>query len=189
VTVSEYEGSALAAPGEATPSGVHQPLCRHLSNEPSEEVGEAQGVSGRALPELESPSASRGGSNHLDQRGAWFGSHGSAVSAALSLPVSGRGATKASAMVSEIVIADDDRIQITDTLSVPFRWICRLSILAANGTRWNATGWFAAPGLVVTAGHCVYLHNQGGWARAIEVQPMTRRTRRTVPPSSPLTGG
>jgi glutamyl endopeptidase len=42
---------------------------------------------------------------------------------------------------------------------------------AADGTKWIGTGWLVGPRVLVTAGHCVYLHNNGGWARQIEVIP------------------
>src|SRR5262249_50618952 len=38
-------------------------------------------------------------------------------------------------------------------------------------TLWQGTGWLAAPNLVVTAGHCVFMHNQGGWATGVEIRP------------------
>jgi V8-like Glu-specific endopeptidase len=71
----------------------------------------------------------------------------------------------------ELVFADDDRQQVTATREFPWRCLCSLSIVAANGTRWVGTGWLAGPRTVVTAGHCVYLHEHGGWARRVEVYP------------------
>lgn len=94
---------------------------------------------------------------------AWFGTYGTAVTRAL---VSG---AEASRLVPETVIDVDDRIRVTETDKVPFRWLCRLVIVAGNGTRWSGTGWLAGPRLVLTAGHCVYMHNQGGWAQRIQV--------------------
>jgi len=73
-------------------------------------------------------------------------------------------------IVAEAVILQDDRIQVTDTTVFPFRWLCRLEITAATGARWLGTGWFAAPGLIVTAGHCVYIHNHGGWVASVSVR-------------------
>ncbi|MEU9919577.1 trypsin-like peptidase domain-containing protein [Streptomyces sp. NPDC051001] len=122
-----------------------------------------QALRGARLPEMEPANGGR--------RGAWFGSHGTVVSGVIASAGSRGEGAETNTMVRELVIADDDRILVRDTRQVPYRWTCRLDILAANGTRWNATGWFAAPGLVVTAGHCVYLHNQGGWAVAVQVQP------------------
>jgi len=70
----------------------------------------------------------------------------------------------------------DDRQQITNTDTDPFRWVCELTIHAANGTVWAGTGWLAAPNLVVTAGHCVYMQNQGGWATHVEIRPARNGT-------------
>lgn len=71
----------------------------------------------------------------------------------------------------EVVLADDDREQITDTTAFPWRCICHLVITAPDNSRWVGTGWLASPRLVITAGHCVFLYGAGGWARQIEVYP------------------
>jgi V8-like Glu-specific endopeptidase len=74
-------------------------------------------------------------------------------------------------MVSEMVLGGDDRVEVVNVQGTPFRWVCQLLISAANGSSWLGTGWLAAPGLVITAGHCVYMHNQGGWVRQVDVLP------------------
>lgn len=71
--------------------------------------------------------------------------------------------------VPEAVILADNRVQVTDTEADPFRWLCRLEITAGTGARWLGTGWFISPGVIVTAGHCVFIHNHGGWVRSIAV--------------------
>lgn len=71
----------------------------------------------------------------------------------------------------EVVIGTDDRVQITSTTVVPWRWICSLRITAANGAQFIGTGWLVGPRTVMTAGHCVFMHAQGGWAQKIEVVP------------------
>lgn len=58
-----------------------------------------------------------------------------------------------------------------NTNTFPFRAICRLIISASDNTRWYGTGFFIGPRTIITAGHCVYLHEHGGWARSIEVIP------------------
>jgi V8-like Glu-specific endopeptidase len=70
----------------------------------------------------------------------------------------------------EAIIADDN-VLITDTTVFPWRCICHLVITASDSSRWVGTGWLASPRLVVTAGHCVYLHGAGGWAQKVEVYP------------------
>jgi V8-like Glu-specific endopeptidase len=71
----------------------------------------------------------------------------------------------------EVIIGTDDRVQITTTNQVPYRRICHLAIVAQSGKRFLGTGAFIGRNTVVTAGHCVYLHGQGGWAREITVTP------------------
>jgi glutamyl endopeptidase len=71
----------------------------------------------------------------------------------------------------ETIIAGDDRIQIENTYTTPWRWICSLMITSADGSNWVGTGWFAGPRTIITAGHCVFLHKHGGWAAQVEVLP------------------
>ncbi|MDX1615165.1 MAG: serine protease [Candidatus Promineifilaceae bacterium] len=72
----------------------------------------------------------------------------------------------------EVVIGQDDRIQVTDiTRSYPWRCICSLLITAGDGSRWIGTGWLISPRTLITAGHCVYIHGHGGWARRVQVIP------------------
>jgi glutamyl endopeptidase len=71
----------------------------------------------------------------------------------------------------EVIVDIDDRKQIPNTTVYPWRCICALRITARDGSRWSGTGWFAGPYIIITAGHCVYLHDNGGWARQIEVIP------------------
>ena len=73
--------------------------------------------------------------------------------------------------VSEVIIGTDERVRITPTTSFPWRSICALRITAQNGSRWIGTGFLVAPRTVITAGHCVFMHAQGGWAKSIEVVP------------------
>ena len=65
---------------------------------------------------------------------------------------------------------DDRRTRILDTESWPWRMICSLRIDAPGG-RSVGTGWFIGPRTVITAGHCVYTRNMGGWADQITVVP------------------
>lgn len=72
---------------------------------------------------------------------------------------------------AEVIIGTDDRVRVQATTVYPWRAICALRITAANGTRYIGTGWLISPRTVITAGHCVFMHNEGGWARSIEVIP------------------
>lgn len=71
----------------------------------------------------------------------------------------------------EVIIGTDDRVRINPTTAFPWRAICALKITAADGTRWIGTGWFVSARTLITAGHVVYMHDHGGWARSIEVIP------------------
>ncbi len=73
--------------------------------------------------------------------------------------------------VAENVIDEDDRQRITATQDYPWRAICSLLITAANGTGWSGTGWFISPRTIATAGHNLYIHQEGGWAQSITVIP------------------
>lgn len=71
----------------------------------------------------------------------------------------------------EVIIGTDDRVRITQTAQTPWKRICALRIRFPSGATYRGTGFFIGPRAVATAGHCVYLHNQGGWARSIKVIP------------------
>lgn len=71
----------------------------------------------------------------------------------------------------EVVIGIDDRKRVTPTTAQPWRRICHLSIRAANGSSFLGTGFFIGPRTVATAGHCVFLRDNGGWASEIRVTP------------------
>jgi V8-like Glu-specific endopeptidase len=75
------------------------------------------------------------------------------------------------AAVMETIIGVDDRIRIANTTSEPWRWHCALRIHFPSGAQYRGTGFLIGPRAVATAGHCVYMKNQGGWARKIEVSP------------------
>ncbi|MFT3924512.1 MAG: hypothetical protein QM778_18380 [Myxococcales bacterium] len=105
------------------------------------------------------------GASEAPLPGAWFATNGTAISRALSIRPQGV------SMVSEAIFGQDDRQHVPDASAPPYSWLCALVITAGNGTRWFGTGWLAGPRLVVTAGHCVFMPTQGGWAREITVLP------------------
>ena len=76
-------------------------------------------------------------------------------------------------MVLEAVIGNDDRVRVADALtrSTPWRQICALRIRAATGKDYVGTAWFIGPRILASAGHCVFLRNEGGWASSIDVIP------------------
>lgn len=73
--------------------------------------------------------------------------------------------------VLEVILGKDDRIRINKTQDIPWRRLCALRITFPTGAVYRGTGFLIGPRAVATAGHCVYLHSQGGWARKVEVIP------------------
>jgi V8-like Glu-specific endopeptidase len=71
----------------------------------------------------------------------------------------------------EVIIGKDDRVRMQNTKAIPWKRICHLQIEAQNGSRFLGTGALIGPRTVVTAGHCVFLHDAGGWAKSITVSP------------------
>ena len=81
------------------------------------------------------------------------------------------GKTEEDELADEVVIGTDDRRRITNTGSYPWSATVSLRIATRTGKTYIGTGWFIGPRTIMTAGHCVYLHNEGGWARSITVMP------------------
>ena len=46
-------------------------------------------------------------------------------------------------------LRSDDRVEVTNTTAVPWRWICKLIITFPNGARGGCTGWFIGPKAVI----------------------------------------
>lgn len=69
--------------------------------------------------------------------------------------------------VQEVVNGVDDRVPVDPATNNPWSGIVSLNIQAAHGGRYIGTGWLIAPRTVITAGHCVYLHDAGGWPTEI----------------------
>jgi V8-like Glu-specific endopeptidase len=73
--------------------------------------------------------------------------------------------------VREVVLGNDDRVRVPNVGSFPWRAICALRITSRSGQQYVGTGWLISRRTVVTAGHCVFLHDDGGWPREIAVIP------------------
>jgi len=70
----------------------------------------------------------------------------------------------------------DNRVRKTPTTSYPWRTIVKLLITAADGSHWGCSGGMVGSSSghgfhVLTAGHCVYMHDHGGWVGSIKVIP------------------
>ena len=88
-------------------------------------------------------------------------------------PVDAAAASFGETAMLEAVIGNDDRVRVVDNLlrTNPWRQICALRIRSKTGKQYVGTGWFIAPHVVATAGHCVFLQNEGGWPDSIDVLP------------------
>lgn len=73
--------------------------------------------------------------------------------------------------VLEVIIGNDDRVRIKGTTAIPWRYLCALSGVFPDGARYTGTGFFIGSRTLATAGHCVYSHSHGGWARTLTVLP------------------
>ncbi len=71
----------------------------------------------------------------------------------------------------ESICGRDDRARISPATAIPWRMICQLIITRSDGSKVRGTGWFVGPRTVMTAGHCVFGHASGGWAKGIEIIP------------------
>lgn len=76
---------------------------------------------------------------------------------------------------AEVVIGQDDRKRVANTRRSPWRMTASLEITGPDNKLYLGTGWFIGPKTLVTAGHCVYVHNGPDgiheWVRAIRVMP------------------
>ncbi len=71
----------------------------------------------------------------------------------------------------ETVFPPDDRTKVTDTTIYPWTSICKIYITADDDTNWVGSGVIIDEFHVLTAGHNVYLHDHGGWAKEVKVVP------------------
>jgi len=67
-------------------------------------------------------------------------------------------------MVPESVFPPDDRVQITSTTSYPWRTVVKLFMTHPSGQTSGCSGAIIDDFHVLTAGHCVYFHDEDGWA-------------------------
>jgi V8-like Glu-specific endopeptidase len=156
----------------ALDDGAHESVGNvvHVASEPAK--GSSSKGRGARTPEVTIPddrpgaaAAPPNGSDEIMPLDAYWGSFGDPATR-VALRSSGVSET-----VAEVVIGQDDRIQISATNAYPWRAIASLIISPSNGPTMIGTGWMVSPRLLLTAGHCVYLHDEGGWPNQIEVIP------------------
>ena len=69
------------------------------------------------------------------------------------------------------VIGADDRVRISPTTAYPWRAMTKLRMTFPSGRQFICSGAMVAAKYTLTAGHCVFSHDEGGWATSIEVIP------------------
>lgn len=69
------------------------------------------------------------------------------------------------------VIGGDNRTKVSDTTVFPFRAIGFILVTWPNGVTSSATAWLFKSDAIVTAGHCVYDKDRGGWATRVTFYP------------------
>jgi V8-like Glu-specific endopeptidase len=86
-------------------------------------------------------------------------------------PISDAAAASFGQPTLEMIIDNDDRKEVPDATLSPWRKIAALIITSQNGTQYAGTAWFISQRILITAGHCVFLHDAGDFAKTIEVIP------------------
>jgi V8-like Glu-specific endopeptidase len=74
-------------------------------------------------------------------------------------------------MDTSVVLPTDDRIRITPTNSIPWQYIAQILFVYPNTSTKICTGFFIGPFTIVTAGHCVFDPERGGWTTQAFVTP------------------
>lgn len=74
-------------------------------------------------------------------------------------------------VVPKSVFPPDNRMRISPTTPYPWRTICTLVLTFPDGSVGGCSGAIIDGYHVLTAGHCVYSHDHGGWATSVRVVP------------------
>jgi len=63
------------------------------------------------------------------------------------------------------------RSRVTSTTNTPWKWIAHLDVQSARREMYDCTAFFISKRVLITAGHCVFMHDEGGWVKSIRVCP------------------
>jgi glutamyl endopeptidase len=76
-----------------------------------------------------------------------------------------------SAIRAKVVFGSEDRVRLSPA-DEPFRHICYLEYVTADGSSMRGSGWLVGPSTVITAGHCVWDREHGNnFNRSMKVFP------------------
>ena len=84
---------------------------------------------------------------------------------------SSAGSGKSEMSTDRVVVGTDDRTQVTDISQYPLYTVGWLIIQDQKGDYSTCTGTMIGPKSVITAAHCVYDHDNGGWAKDVIFAP------------------
>src|SRR5688572_29170324 len=73
--------------------------------------------------------------------------------------------------VQPVIFGSDNRVSVGSTLEWPARSVTKLFVSWKNGQGGGCTGTLVGRRSVITAGHCVYNPDKGGWAASITAVP------------------
>lgn len=69
------------------------------------------------------------------------------------------------------IIGDDGRVEVSDTEAYPYSAICYIETKWPDGNTSLGTAWMIYSDIALTAGHCVYSSENGGWAKSVKLWP------------------
>ena len=81
------------------------------------------------------------------------------------------GPESAPTIIPKDIIGGDNRTKVSDTTVFPFRAIGYIVSTWPKGNSTIGTAWLFKSDAIVTAGHCVYDKDLGGWATRVTFYP------------------
>lgn len=75
------------------------------------------------------------------------------------------------AVVPRKILGEDNRIKVTDTTQFPYSAICYMEVQFEKGDPICGTAFMISKNIALTAGHMLYNHELGGWAKKYKITP------------------